>query len=101
MAHYYFDDQTQYGRMLRRMLNQMEESDDGLRDVRQVMINMRANAGQDDADYAEVTARFKFVSDAEAHAAFNEIDSVFLKMTTDAPVGEVVTSRVNLYDKLR
>lgn len=74
-AHIHFNDQTQYGRQLRRMLQLMEESDDLMKDVRDMMIQMRDGDGSQDAHYAEVTSRFGFASDAKARAAFEELDS--------------------------
>ena len=99
--HIHFNDQTTYGRMLRRMLQMAEESDDLMRDVRAVMIQMRDGDGSQDAHYAEVTSRFGFASDAKARAAFEELDSAYSKTSGDGSVSNVRAARDQLYDKLR
>ena len=100
-AHVHFDGQTTYGRMLRSMLNKMEEGDDMMRDVRNVMVQMRDGDGSADAHYAEVTAKFGFPSDVKARAAFEEIDSAYSKTSGDGSVTNVRAARDQLFDKLR
>ncbi len=100
-AHIHFNDQTQYGRQLRRMLQQMEESDDAMKDVRDCMIQMRDGDGSQDAHYAEVTSRFGFVSDTQARAAFEELDSAYSKTSGDGSVSNVRAARDQLFAKLR
>ena len=99
--HVHFNDQTAYGRMLRRALQLNEEGDDLLRDVRAVMIQMRDGDGSSDDHYAEVTSRFGFASNAKARAAFEELDSAFSKTSGDGAVSNVRAARDQLYDKLR
>ena len=100
-AHIHFNDQTQYGRQLRRVLQMMEESDDLLRDVRDCLIQMRDGDGSQAVHYAECTARFGFVNDAQAKAAFDEIDSAYSKTSGDASVTNVRAARDQLFAKLR
>ncbi len=100
-AHIHFNDQTQYGRQLRRFLNTSEESDDLFKDVRDVMIQMRDGDGSQDVHYAEVTAKFGFATDAKARAAFEEIDSAYSKTSGDGSVTNVRTARDQLFAKLR
>ena len=100
-AHIHFNDQTQYGRSLRRMLNLSEEADDLFTDVRDVMIQMRDGDGSQDAHYAEVTSRFGFASDAKARAAFEELDSAYSKTSGNGSVSNVRAARDQLYAKLR
>jgi hypothetical protein len=99
--HIHFNDQTQYGRQLRRMLQMMEESDDLIKDVRDVMIQMRDGDGSVATHYAEVTARFGFTTDAKAKEAFDELDSAYSKTSGDAQVTNVRAARDQLYAKLR
>jgi hypothetical protein len=99
--HIHFNDQTSYGRQLRRMLNLMEEGDDLMKDVRDVMIQMRDGDGSQAVHYAEVTARFGFATDAKAKAAFDELDSAFSKTSGDGSVTNVRAARDQLYAKLR
>lgn len=100
-AHIYFDDQTQYGRKLRRVLQMMEESDDLLTDVRDCMIQMRDSDGSQDVHYAEVKTRFGFATDAKAREAFNELDSAYSKTSGNGSVSNVRAARDQLFAKLR
>lgn len=99
--HIHFNDQLPHGRMLRRLLNKAEESDDEFSDVRDVMIQMRDGDGSQDAHYAEVTARFGFVSDAKARAAFEELDSAYSKTSGNGSVSNVRAARDQFFAKLR
>lgn len=99
--HIHFNDQTQYGRQLRRMLQLMEESDDLIADVRDMMIQMRDGDGSQDVHYAELTSRFGFVSDAQSRAAFEELDSAYSKTSGNGTVDTVRAARDQLYAKLR
>jgi hypothetical protein len=100
-AHVHFDDQTQYGRKLRRFLQQAEESDDGFTDVRDVMIQMRDGDGSQDVHYAQVTSKFGFASDAKARAAFEELDSAYSKTSGNGSVTNVRAARDQLFARLR
>ncbi len=99
--HIHFNDQLQYGRSLRRYLQMAEESDDLMRDVRDCMIQMRDGDGSQAVHYAECTTRYGFVSDAQAKAAFDELDSAYSKTSGDASVSNVRTARDQLFAKLR
>ena len=101
MSHFHFDDQTSYGRMLRRTLQMSEEADDLLADVRDVMIQMRSGDGSDAAHYAEVQSRFGFVSNATAKSAFEELDSAYSKTSGNGSVDNVRAARDQLFAKLR
>lgn len=100
-SHIHFNDQNQYGRGLRRMLQQAEESDDAQKDVLALMTSMIDGDGSADAHYAEVTARYGFVSDAASHAAFNELGSAYSKISGDGSVSSVRAARDQLFNKLR
>jgi hypothetical protein len=100
-AHISFNDQLPHGRMLRRLLNQAEESDDQFTDVRDVMIQMRDGDGSLAAHYAEVTARFGFATDAKAKAAFDELDSAYSKTSGNGSVTNVRAARDQFFAKLR
>lgn len=100
-AHIHFNDQLAYGRMLRRMLQMSEEADDLMKDVRDVMIQMRDGDGSQAAHYAEVTSKFGFASDAKAKAAFDELDSAYSKTSGDGSVSNVRAARDQLFAKLR
>lgn len=99
--HIHFNDQTQYGRKLRRAVELSEEADDLLTDVRDMMIQMRDGDGSQAAHYAECTARMGFVNDAGAKAAFDEIESAYSKTSGNGSVDNVRAARDQLYAKLR
>lgn len=99
--HIYFNDQTSYGRMLRNVLRQMEVADDLFADVRDVMIQMRDNDGSQDTDYATITARFGFETDAKARAAFEELDSAYSKTSSNGSVSNVRAARDQFFARLR
>lgn len=99
--HIHFNDQTQYGRQLRRMLQMSEEADDLMKDVRDLMIQMRDGDGSDAAHYAECVTRFGFVSNAKAKEAFDELDSAYSKTSGDGSVSNVRAARDQLFAKLR
>jgi len=100
-AHIHFDDQSEYGRKLRRLLNFMEEGDDLFADVRDVMIQMRDGDGSQDIQYSLVTANFGFDSDAKSKAAFLELDSAYSKISGNGSVTDVRAARDQLFAKLR
>lgn len=100
-AHIHFNDQTQYGRQLRRMLQMSEEADDLMKDVRDCMLQMRDGDGSDPTHYAEVTSRYGFTNDAASKAAFDEIDSAYSKTSGDGSVLFVRAARDQLFAKLR
>lgn len=99
--HIHFNDQTQYGRQLRRMLQMSEESDEAMKDVRDLMIQMRDGDGSDAAHYAECVTRFGFTSNAKAKEAFDELDSAYSKISGDGNVSSVRAARDQLFAKLR
>jgi len=101
--HIHFNDQSQYGRLLRRALQMSEEADDLLTDVRDLMIQMRdgADNAADDTNYAELATRFGFVSNTKAREAFLELDSAYSKTSGNGQVDNVRAARDQLYAKLR
>lgn len=106
-AHIHFDDQSNYGRKLRRALNLLEEGDDLFADVRDLMIQMREGDGSSDAHYARVAAAFGFAAgggqtaEQKARAAFEELDSAYSKTSGNGSVSNVRAARDQLFAKLR
>lgn len=100
-THIHFNDQGQYGRLLRRALVVNEDADEQLKDLRDVMASMINGDGSADAHYAELTSRFGFASDADAHAAFLEVDTVYSKMSVNTSVTNLRAARDQLFYKLR
>lgn len=73
----------------------------GLVDERDAMIQMRSGDGSLDSHYTEVTARYGFSSDAEAHSAFLELDSVLGKLTVGSSVSSVKAAIRQFLARLR
>ncbi len=99
--HIHFNNLTSYSNSLRRMLDKCEQGDDEMADVRDCMIQMRDGDGSLASHYAEVTARYGFVNDAAAKAAFDEIDSAYSKTSGNGSVTNVRAARDQLFAKLR
>lgn len=102
-AHIYFDQGTQYGGKLRRLLQLMQESDILFSDIRDVMVQMRDGADNpaDHSNYSEITTRFGFQSNTKAREAFQELDSAFSKTSGNGNVTNVRAARDQLFAKLR
>lgn len=100
-THIHFDDSTQYGRILRRMLTTNEQADDQLADVVALFQSMIDGDGSQDGHYTEVTVRFGFPSNAIAHAAFNELASAYAKTSGDGAVTNARAARDQLFAYLR
>ena len=102
MAHQYIHvGHGKHGLKLRSALTKLEDGRKELFEMRDVMVRMRDGDGSDPAHYAEVTARFPFVSDADAKAAYDEIASACFKLETNASVSDVANALEQLFDKMR
>jgi hypothetical protein len=100
-THIHFDDETQYGRLLRLMLRTNEAADDQLADMIVLFQSMIDGDGSQDAHYTEVTVRFAFPSNALAHAAFNELASAYAKTSGNGAVTNSRAARDQLFTFLR
>lgn len=100
-SYIYFNDQTQFGRMLRALLRTLEAGDDQFEDVRDVMLQMRDGDGTQDAHYTDIRNKFGFDTDAKARAAFEELDSAYAKTSGNASVTNVRAARDQLFARLR
>lgn len=108
-----FNPGSQYGRLLRSMLDANESADDQMADVRDVMIQMRSGDGSSNVHYDEVVRRFGFsdydptqgtptdAQNAKARAAFEELDSAFSKTSGNGAVTNVRAARDQFFAKLR
>lgn len=99
--HIHFNNESQYGLMLRRFLQKAEESDDMFTDVRDVMIQMMDGDGSQASHFAELVGRFGFANDAAAKAAFEELDSAYSKTSGNGSVSNVRAARDQMFAKLR
>lgn len=101
ISYLHFDDQKQHGRMLRRGLQMLEESRDLLVDTLATMTRMVDGDGSDAAHFAEVVTRFGFTSNANAKAAWDELNSVLAKITTDGSVSNTHAALEQAFAKFR
>jgi hypothetical protein len=99
--HISFNDQTQYGRILRRAVNMAEEADDALNDVVDMMTQMRDGDGTVASHYAECTARMGFASDAKAKDCYDLLKAASDDISTNASVVNVKQRRGQVYARLR
>src|SRR5262245_54744953 len=97
IGHISYDKNSVEGQLLANTLAHLEQGLDGLKHVRDTMIQMRD--GSTSTTY--IVGKFGFPDTAAADAAFAEIDSAVGKLTTDAQVTNVATALKQLQDKFR
>lgn len=97
----YFDENTKYGRLLRKGLNQLEEGPYTLNQVIASMSEMVTGDGTDSSQFDEVTLRFGFDNNTDAKAAWDEIQSCMAKLNTNDSVTSVLAARSQLVSRLR
>lgn len=81
-THYAFNRNLPAGFRLGRAHEALDLALKGIPDERDTMLQMRSGDGTQDAHYTAVTAAYGFTSDAEAHAAFLELDTVNAQLLT-------------------
>lgn len=97
-----FNSQTSPGRMLRRMLDQAEESDDGFPDQLSLIVQMcEGSDPSSEANFTKVTTEYGFESNAKAKAAYDEIASAWSKLSGNGSVSDSRVARDQLFAKLR
>ena len=97
--HISFNDALPEGRALRSMLRDMEQSHIDLPTIIRRMAQMIDGDGSQDAHYTYMTTQFGFASDAKAHEAFNELNSLQSKFNTDASVTFVNAAMLQAFAK--
>lgn len=101
VQHINFNDQTPHGRMLRRGLTQLEDGLDHLNDLKATMALMIDGDGSQAAHFTYVTGKFGFGTDANAKAAWDELNSLLAKLNTDAQVTFVNAALLQCFNKFR
>ena len=102
-----FSDGLQHGQILRRALSNLELGREGLEDIVAAMALMIDGDGSNVSHFGEVTSRFGFVEQAgapsgtTAKAAFEELNSLLFKLTTNASVTDVLNAQTQAYNKFR
>lgn len=100
-THIQFNDNTQHGMLLRNALRSIEEGYTRLQQILATMTDMIDGDGSQVAQFTEVTTRFGFVDNASAQAAWNELNSMNSKLTTDAAVSSVNAALLQAFNKFR
>lgn len=101
VSHLSFNDQLTHGRILRSSINKLEEGLEELQDVLATMALMLDGDGSQAAHFAYATTKFGFSSDANAKAAYDELNSLSAKLTTDASVSNVNAAMLQAFNKFR
>lgn len=92
--HIKFNDQTFFGRSIKRALQMIREGREVLGNVREAMIQARDGDGSDAAHYdllateAGYAAGDYATANAAAKASFDELDSLHAKLTAPGGVGD-------------
>jgi hypothetical protein len=89
VGHFLFNDQTQHGRILRRVLNGAETYLEEGQELLLTGAQMIDGDGSQDAHFTYFAARFGFADNATAHNAWNEFQSFMSKITGDGSVSNV------------
>jgi hypothetical protein len=102
-THYTFNRNLPAGFRLGRAHESLDNAQRYLVDERNAMIQMRdgADVPGSPANYAGVTAAYGFSTDADAQAAFLELDSLVAKIGTDASVTGVLAAITQFLARFR
>lgn len=101
VSHLSFNDQLTHGRLLRASLNKLEEGLEELNDTLATMTLMIDGDGSQAAHFTYATTKFGFSSDANTKAAYDELNSLAAKLTTDASVSNVNAALLQAFNKFR
>lgn len=103
VTHISFNDQTQHGRMIRRCLQELEEGRDILNDTVAVLGTMKQTGadGSQSAHWTYATSKFGFPDDATTLAAWNELNSLQIKLNTNGPITDMSNALTFAFDKFR
>ena len=101
VAHISFNDQTTHGRVLRRGLQQLEESLENINDVLATMATMIDGDGSQAAHFTYATEKFGFASDAATKSAWDELNSLAFKLNTNDSVSSVNAAMLQAFNKFR
>lgn len=101
VTHISYNSSTQHGTLLHAALKGLEDGLDLLNDTLSSMSRMIDGDGSQDAHYAYMRDKFGFPTEAEAHAAFNELNSAAFKLNTNASVTDMNAALLQVFSKFR
>jgi hypothetical protein len=101
MTHIQLGLSSTHGPILRGMLSSFENGYRGLVVMLATIQTMITGDGSDPSQFSEVTTRFGFTSDIQSKAAWDELNSLMAKLTTDTDVTFVKTAIEQALAKFR
>lgn len=101
VSHIAFNAGTSHGALLRRSLNSLESGLDDLTDTLAVMARMIDGDGSDAAHFTYMQDKYGFASNEAAKSAFEELNSLAFKLTTNAQVSDVAAAIAQALAKFR
>jgi hypothetical protein len=99
VAHITFNDQLPHGRLIRRALQQLQEGREGLVDILGVLQLMIDGDSSDPSQFTYMTAKCGFPDNATAKSAWEELQSLKFKLTTDASQSNVNAAQSQAFSK--
>ena len=99
VSHISLNDQTQHGRMLRSALNKLDDGLQELTDLLAIMATMVDGDGSSSTHFPYVTSKFGFASDSKSKEAFDELNSLKYKLSTNASVTDVNAAMLQAFHK--
>lgn len=101
VQHIQFNDQLPHGRMLRRALDQLEEAIAKLEDLISTVTLMIDGDGSQASHFTYVTSKFGFADNATAKAAWDELNSLMFKLTTNSSITDMYAALNQAFNKFR
>lgn len=101
VSHIVFNPSPSWGALLKGALNSLEHGLQDLNNVTACMTRMIDGDGSDPAQFTYMTNRFGFSTNADAKAAWDELNSLAGKLNTDASVTSMHAALLQAFSKFR
>lgn len=101
VAHIAYSQASQHGAILRSGLISLEDSLARLNGIKGTMQLMIDGDGSSADHYAYMQGKFGFASNADAKAAWDELNSALFKLNTNSSVTDVNAALLQLFAKFR
>lgn len=101
VTHIQFNQGTQHGALLRSGLTLLEDGLDRLNDLKATLQLMIDGDGSSAAHFAYMQERLGFSDNAAAKAAWDELNSLLFKLSTNSSVDNVNAALVQAFAKFR
>ena len=100
VAHISYNRETQYGRMIASAMTQIDEGRTGLIDLLGILAKMIDGDPSVAANYSYMVTKCGFTDNAGAMAGYNELNSLMLKLTSNASQIDVANAITQACAKL-